>query len=75
MHLMRVTVLLDDPGSGRSVTYAVVASSAYEAAELISKHLKLRQPSGRIDVDVLADRGVEGPPRVLGPVKGGEKAL
>ena len=65
---MRVTVFLGEPGAGRSATYEVVAGSAREAARLVSNHLRQRDPPGRIDVDVLGDEGVEGPPRVLGQV-------
>ena len=71
---MRVTVLLDERGFGRSVTYAVVASSAYEAAHLIKQYLNMLHPLGQIDVEVLPDERAEGPPRVFGLGKGGVKA-
>lgn len=67
---MRVTVFLDGQGFGPSVTYVVVAGSAHEAASLITEHLNLRHPWGQIDIDVLAGERAEGPPRVLGLVRG-----
>ena len=65
---MKATVFLDETDAKPSATYLVVSPSTCEAVTLISECLDLRHPWGRIDIDVLTDRGVEGPARVLGLV-------
>ena len=74
MKLMEVAVFLGGTDAGPSATYMVVAASAWEAARLISDHLDLRHPRGRVDINVLADRCVEAPSRVLEPARDDVKA-
>jgi len=74
MKMVKVTVYLGEDGAGPSVIYMVVAANAREAANLVSDHLSLRHPWGRLDVDMLMGERVDGPPRVLGPVSDEAKA-
>ena len=70
MNQMRVSLFLDGQGFGPSVTYALVASSAHEAATFITDHLNRDHPWGQIDIDVLAGESAEGPPCIHGLVRG-----
>ena len=65
---MTVAVFLGEDDTKPSGVYRVIASSAYEAAKLISNHLGTRDPWMRMDVTTIGSDGVEGPPRVIGPI-------
>ncbi len=65
---MRVAVFPGKDSTEPSVVYAVVAGSSFEAAKLISDYLRKRDPWVRIDVVAVANKAVDGPARVIGPI-------
>jgi hypothetical protein len=67
VNMMIVAVFLGEDNREAIGVYRVIATSAYEAARLMSDYLGTRDPWMRIDVTETTSDGVEGPPRVIGP--------
>ena len=68
VNTMVVAVFLGEDDRKPSATYRVIARSGYEAAKLISDYFGERNPWVRVDVTAVMSGGVEGPPRVIGPI-------